>query len=239
MKLKKDALWLLSLSVLLGVLVSTQLRSSAVAEEGSGSQSNASVQRAQELLLSVSRLEEENQALQSRLGEVNQRLAEYENAMHDSGEMSAQLKKSLETARMEAGLVELTGQGLVVTIDNLVLSATGQVVKYVQDEDLLSVVNELNAAGAEAIAINGERLVATSEIRSAGNFININTRSHAAPFVIQAIGNPQTLNAAMHLYGGVLETLAPIARVDAQMVEQVRIPAYQGAILYEYAQIVS
>lgn len=224
---------------MIGFMITAQprVRTQAEGEPGVSAGSSATVQRAQELLARVSRLEEENAALQNRVRDANQQIREYEMTMYDSGEMAEQLKKTLENARMEAGLVALSGEGLTITIDNLVLPATGQVVKYVQDEDLLSIINELNAAGAEAIAINGERVIATTEVRMAGNFININTRAHAAPFTISAIGNPKTLGAAMHLYGGVVDTLSQITRIEVDAAELVEIPAYEGVISYQYAQV--
>jgi len=82
----------------------------------------------------------------------------------------------------------------------------------VRYDDLLKLVNELNAAGAEAIAINDERIIATTEIRNAGNYIVINTNRYSAPFEIKAIGNPDTLEAALKLLGGVADDLGYICR---------------------------
>ncbi len=195
-----------------------------------------SVQRAQDLSGTVAVLEQENASLLARVSELNERLRAYEASQNDLGAMQEQVAESLRLARMEAGLVELYGPGLVVTIDNLVLSATGQVVKTVQDEDLLAIVNELNAAGAEAVSINGERVVSVTEIRTAGNFINVNTRSQAPPFRIHAIGDPETLSAAMHLHGGIIDTFSQIARIEAYTAEALTIPAYRGAISFRFAQ---
>lgn len=230
---KGDNSLILVASVLLGLVLTLSRVPTTSTQQG------ASAQRAQELLASVSRLEEENSALQRRVGDVQSQLMDYESSMQNTDEMAAQIAKMLENTRMEAGLVALTGPGVVVTIDHLILPASGQVVKYVQDEDLLTVINELNAAGAEAIAINGERLVATSEVRTAGNYINVNTHAQSAPFTITAIGDPQTLNAAMHLYGGVVETLSQVAAISVQSKDAVHVPAYQGVISYEYAQVES
>ena len=63
----------------------------------------------------------------------------------------------------------------------------------IHDDDLLRVINELRAAGAEAIAINGERIVAMSEIRCAGPTLSVNNNRSAPPYEIKAIGNPNNL----------------------------------------------
>ena len=61
----------------------------------------------------------------------------------------------------------------------------------IHDEDLLRVLNELCAAGAEAISINDQRIVATTEVRCAGPTVSVNNVRSAPPYVIKAIGNPK------------------------------------------------
>ena len=111
------------------------------------------------------------------------------------------------TARIEAGTVPVQGPGMLMTI-----TPKDPQARPVGDQELLMVVNELNAAGAEAIAINGSRIVASSEIRLAGSHVNINGRPTAAPYVIEAIGPTQTLIAALQLYGGMVDQLTPTMR---------------------------
>lgn len=195
-----------------------------------------SVQRSQELSATVGRLEKENSQLSSRVEDLSEQIRRYELSQHDTDEMAREIASSLETARMEAGLVALAGPGIVVEVDDLRVDSTGQIVRAVHDEDLLLIVNELNAAGAEAISINDERLISISEIRLAGTRININTRAQAAPYTIRAIGNPDTLLAAMNLYGGVLETFSQIASIRSYPAERLDIPAYSGIAAYEWAR---
>jgi uncharacterized protein YlxW (UPF0749 family) len=66
-------------------------------------------------------------------------------------------------------------------------------------------VNELRAAGAEAISINGQRITAQTEIRSAANYILINEAQSQAPFTIKAIGSPHALAGALTLAGGLYD----------------------------------
>jgi len=209
--------WIAAAGVLVGVLAAGR-----IADVGA-----PNVQRAQELSGTVTRLEQENAALAGRMEELNSQIRRYEASVHDDDRIEAEIAASLEAARMEAGLLALKGPGIVVEVDDL--RAEGSIVRFVQDEDLLAIVNELNAAGAEAISINGERLISISEIRLAGNHININTRAQSAPFVVSAIGNPDTLLAAMNLYGGVVDTFSQIAVIRAYPAEEVEIPTYRGA----------
>ena len=107
----------------------------------------------------------------------------------------------------------------------------------IRDDDILKVTNELRAAGAEAIAINEQRLVAMTEIRTAGNAIAINNTYHSAPYQIKVIGDPATLENSLKMKGGVADTLEfwgiKMAIVRSELV---KIPAYKGIINYEYGK---
>lgn len=98
----------------------------------------------------------------------------------------------VEQARILTGKGTVTGAGMRITIDD----AAGDVVGgIVLDEDLQVLVNGLWQAGAEAIAINGNRLGPLSAIRTAGQAINVNFRPLTPPYVVTAIGDSDTLAA--------------------------------------------
>jgi uncharacterized protein YlxW (UPF0749 family) len=109
-------------------------------------------------------------------------------------ELSAQ---SLEDARrvrsvqMQAGTIPMAGRGLLVQLSDSSREARDPADREalaVYDVDLQLVVNALWGAGAEAVAVNGQRLVATSPIRAAGETITVNFRPLAPPYEISAIG---------------------------------------------------
>ena len=103
---------------------------------------------------------------------------------------------------------------------------------------MLRVINELRAAGAEAISINGERLVSTSEIRCAGPTLSVNNNRSAPPYVILAIGNPSNLASALKLRGGVLDTFKFWGiQADLTQPEVVKVPAFKGRRIFEYAPV--
>ena len=103
------------------------------------------------------------------------------------------------------------------------------------DEDILRVVNELKAAGAEAIAVNEQRLITTTGIRCSGSTIKINKKDLVPPFVITAIGNPETLEGALKMRGGVIDHLQFFGiQVSVKKVEKLEIPAYSGGIKSNY-----
>ena len=115
---------------------------------------------------------------------MEDRLMEYESAAQDAGKLNDAMYKDLERARNLAGLTDLEGSGVIITVNLISFQEYGQsgIIRNVYHEDLLMLVNELNAAGAEALAINDERIIATTEIRDAGDYIVINTNRYSAPF---------------------------------------------------------
>ena len=102
---------------------------------------------------------------------------------------------------------------------------------------LLQEINELRAAGAEAISLNDQRIVAMSEVRCAGPTVSVNNVRSAPPYVIKAIGAPKTLTSALRLRGGVAETFEFWGiQVKIKSSEKVRIPALKEPRNYKYAK---
>jgi uncharacterized protein YlxW (UPF0749 family) len=90
------------------------------------------------------------------------------------------------------GFRAVTGPGVRITVDD---EPSGSLDGVVKDEDLALLVDGLWGAGAEAIAINGQRLTARSAIRNSNIVIRINGRSLSPPYTVAAIGDPDTLQA--------------------------------------------
>jgi uncharacterized protein YlxW (UPF0749 family) len=149
------------------------------------------------------------------------------------------LQNQLRTAGIMAGTTPVKGPGIEVTLNdsNVALSPEQNPNLYVlHDEDVLKVLNELKAAGAEALALNDQRLIATSEIRCVGPTILTNGNKRlAVPFVIRAIGNPDTLYNSLFMKGGVAEHLKywGIQISAKKMHQEMVIPSYNGSLTYE------
>lgn len=219
-------------SLILGLALAAQFKN---VQRVGGS---VSLQRTQELTRQVQKLEQENEALEARIQEYETRIKEFENAVQSEGQSNKLIYEELERTRMLAGLVDVQGPGVVVTVNVKYVNEWGQdaIVQNVRYDDLLKLVNELNAAGAEAIAINDERIIATTEIRNAGDYIVINTNRYSAPFEIKAIGNPDTLEAALKLLGGVADDLGVYLQINIKRVDNIRIPKYRGTFQYKFAK---
>jgi uncharacterized protein YlxW (UPF0749 family) len=111
----------------------------------------------------------------------------------DTGAAAAikDLNSRLEQARIAAGLIPLTGTGVVLKLEDSTqpVPPDGNAADYlVTAADLRSVVADLWRSGAEAIAVNGERLTTTSAIIDIGGSVLVNAAYLAAPFQVSAIG---------------------------------------------------
>lgn len=197
-----------------------------------------SLQRAEDLTRRVEQLQQENDGLRSQIRDHQRRITEFENAVQDEDESVKLIHNQLERARTIAGLTDVEGPGVVVTIDvkHALNWGADAIVQDIHFNDLLKLVNELNAAGAEAIAINDERIIATTEIRSAGNFIVINTNRYNTPFEIKAIGSPETLEASLKLLGGVTDELSAYLDIRIRREGVIKIPKYRGNLEHRFAQ---
>ncbi len=147
-----------------------------------------------------------------------------------------------EELKLKACLLPLEGTGIIIKMDDSSKEAKKGEDKnlyLIHDDDILRVINELRAAGAEAISINGQRLVDISEIRCAGPTLSVNNVRSSAPFEIHAIGEKNALENAIKMRGGVADTLKVWGiQIDFETSDSVYIPPYKGDHPHVYSRIV-
>lgn len=186
--------------------------------------------RVEDLSERLKAMESENKILLQEINELRKKGAD---KVADHG---------LERERLLAGITEVEGVGIEIVLDDSTISKKANEnpnLYIIHDEDLLRVLNELRAAGAEAISLNDQRIVAMSEVRCAGPTVSVNNVRSAPPYVIKAIGAPKTLISALRLRGGVVETFEFWGiQVKIKAAEKVRIPALKAPRNFEYAKIV-
>lgn len=211
-------------AVVLGLLITFQFRVTNSINQG------LPAGRDQELAIELRRLNTEKQNLEREIEDLNNKLQQ---TTKGQKEALLALNGELSKSKVAAGLVAITGPGAEIVLDNpQAMPQTGKVstLFVIRDEDLLRVVNELWIAGAEAISINGQRIVATTEIRLAAPFINVNLIRIVPPYHILAIGEPDHLKAAMDIPGGVVEYLRELGvRIDIKTNSHLTIPAYNAS----------
>ena len=231
----RGELAVMAVCVVVGFLLAAQLRGVQLA--GAADATNAS--RLETLQSLYNDVVEERDGLTEQVGQLQSELELYRQQAASGDEGSEALKTELEQMEITAGLTDVEGPGITVVLeDSTQANVTGDEADYlIHDNDILSVINELRSAGAEAISLNGERILATSEVRCTGAVVTVNGRRYAAPYVIFAIGDPDTLYSALTMRNGVVDILSQwgiTVRVTAS--DQLLIPAYSGTVDYQYAK---
>jgi uncharacterized protein YlxW (UPF0749 family) len=169
---------------------------------------------------------EARQALEVQVADLSRRLADFETAAAERKSAAEDLRREMDTLRIEAGLVPLRGPGVSLAVDNGTASVAGQAPPVVQYVDLAGVTNELWAAGAEAIAVSGARVTATTGFSQVGGTIIADQYRLTPPYVITAIGDPETLEGALRIRGGVVEGLRALGlRITIRREDLVTVPA--------------
>lgn len=196
--------------------------------------------RHDELVALVESRHEHVEALEERLEGLRQRLAAAEQAADPAGG----LRQAVEDAERAAGLRALSGPGIRLRLDDAKSDCpTGDPADCrIRDRDLQAAVNAVFAAGAEAVAINDERIVATSAIRNAGAAVLVNYHVLGPPYEIEAIGEPETLATGVRRseFGAdfAVWTERYGLEFDMETVEELALPAYGGSLRTREAEIV-
>lgn len=225
------------LAVFIGLILSIQLRMTAGADQG-GLVPLAKV-RGYEAELKM--VKDEKEIVVQELMELEERLNSIESEKAKEDEFINGLVSDLEKYKMSSGVLDVQGPGILVTIkDPIIMDEYEQdfsVIMY-NYELLLSLVNKLKEAGAEAISINEQRIMATTEISMAGSNVNINGAPTAPPYYVKAIGNPETLHDAINIRSGIVQTMKMKYNliVSTEKKEDVIIPRYTGTIKFKYAK---
>ena len=229
MKTRGSQIALTIIFLLFGFMLATQFRARPPIPE------NIRQQRTEELSVLLQTAEQERDALRTEVASLREQIT----YMMEGQDKLDVLQAELQKARILAGLTEVEGPGVSVEMNDSTRPAQpGQDpnVFLIHDDDVQKVVNALFAAGAEAISVNGHRLITTSEIICAGNVIIVNGARIAPPIKILAIGNPETLEAGLKMRGGVVDSLVLWGiEVKVKIEEKVTLPAYSGPLNLQYA----
>jgi uncharacterized protein YlxW (UPF0749 family) len=221
----------------LGFLIAAQLAAE-------GPRVRYTTQERSPLIETVLELQRQQELLKARVLELRGQIDAISQATSGSAALVGELNEGLAHARVAAGLVPLTGRGLVLQLEDSTEPPSpgeDEGATRVTARDVRTVVEELWLAGAEAISINGERLTASSAIVDIGGSVLVNQAYLAPPYQISAIGPPD-LYATLSSSQGYLDFLT--ARLDAAGIqasygefEQVEIPAFAGSIALDHARV--
>lgn len=144
-------------------------------------------------------------------------------------------EQNSENMQILSGAIDVEGKGISITLtDNE--SNKNDIHYIVHDEDITILVNQLNAAGAEVISVNDERLISTSKIKANGMLIKVNNSDYSSPFIIKAIGDPDILSDALEADKSYASSLRNYVGVKIEKENKLLIPRYKGNVYFEFAK---
>ena len=223
-------------AILFGLLVTLQWRTQA-------ERSELSVRYNAPLIDAAKALQKEQDDLKTQLAQLRARLDEIQrNASSQSG-AAKELQTRLDELKASAGLTPQTGDGIIVQLDdarNVSVSSRDVDKSICHATDLTDIINTAWKGGAQAMAVNDERIVSSSSVYCVGSTIMVNGTLMSPPFSIAAIG-PQ--NAMLAAFDDPTQLQDIKQRRDVQglgfrvtRAGAVHVPAYSGALNVRFAQ---
>lgn len=178
---------------------------------------NLESQKKDDLVVKILNEQKNNENLRTKLSELQSQVDKFESARGNSDENLKLLSDEIQKLKTVAGLTDVKGRGVLVTFSK-------DDALNVEDDDLLFVLNELRATDAQALAINDQRVIDTTEVRVAGGYIMVNGRHVTPPYEIKAIVDPDNAVNALNMIGGALEKIRLFIDVDVSKSESIEIP---------------
>jgi len=178
--------------------------------------------------------------LRTALNSTTDKIAIYQTPTEvDYETLFEQLELQIASYEILLNYTDVEGPGVIVIIDD----ADRELHYYesensvlVHDKDVSAIVDELRKAGAEAISINGERIIFNNtRIVCVGPTVLINGEQMTAPFIIKAIGNRKHLEAAINAPDTYAEYLANFIFVEVNTSVSVEIDKYDGEVIKHHA----
>jgi uncharacterized protein YlxW (UPF0749 family) len=200
--------------------------------------------RDEALRQSVSQLEDQNRSLKARVQSLQAQVKTVEEESAQRSSAAQQIKAQLDDQRVVAGLVAVHGPGLSIQLhdgpdpNDPADRSLGWTIHY---QDLQDLVSLLWGSGAEAVAVNGQRIVPTSAFYYAGVNILLNNATRlTGPYTVTAVGNPALLTNGLNDPNQLAELKSRdrIYRLGFSWVRSTRLslPAYDATFLLKYAQ---
>jgi len=220
----------------LGFLVAAQVR-------GEAPRVRYTTQERAPLVETVLALQAQQDALKAQILALRTQLSGVEGGAAGSDQLVRELSEGLTAARVAAGIVALEGPGIILQLadSEAQVPADGSAADFrVTAGDVRTVVEELWLAGAEAIAVNGERLVASGAIVDVGGSVLVNSAYLAPPYEVRAIGPPDLYDILV-ASPGFVELIQARAdrfgiRVSFAQPATVLVPPYAGSVTLRYAR---
>lgn len=185
--------------------------------------------RQEDLVRILDELDDRTQRLEDEKQGLDKQRSELQSSSDQAAEARKQTAEKEKQLGILAGTVAAQGPGITVTIDD-----TKGTVKA---DMLLDAIQELRAAGAEAIEVNGVRVVANTYVTDSGNAVSVDGNKIHTPYRFKVIGKPQDLEPALNIPGGVVQTLEKEqATVTVEQSDKIVVDALRAAERPDYAR---
>jgi len=238
--IKKWHVYITIIAMVSGILIVGLFRTSKATQEATANN------KTDNLISIIEQLENEITSLEETIANLHEQINTIQEEQVKGEALFENLNAYRENLRMQTGLTPLEGPGIKVTLDDNPKGAeaakTSDVLTYnpenyiIHDKNVLYLVNDLKNSGAEAISINNQRIVSTSNIRCVGTVILVNSTRMAPPYEITAIGDPEQLEQGV-LNGQEYNFLKmKDFPVKIEKLEKVEVPAYKGNYTPLYAR---
>lgn len=188
--------------------------------------------RETELRSELATWKEKYQEVETKLEDTNHKIQEYQTQMSSEQNAKELLNQELKEANKFLGYTDVQGEGITITLED-------NDYKNIERFDLISLVNELKLAGAEAISINDERIVSNTDVALINNrIILVNGRRTSGPYVVKAIGDKKYLESAITIKGGYLDEIkANEKTIHYKIEDNIIIPKFAGTMSLDYIKI--
>lgn len=164
-----------------------------------------------------------------QLEDTNNRIEEYNKTIEDNEAAADLIDDELTESNILVGKTDVYGEGVEVTLSDGDYSD-------VNASHLIDLVNELRYAGAEAISINGIRILAMTDIVEMDSYILISLQRVQGPYVVKAIGDKDYMSTILQLKGSGFVDITSDINVSLAIKNRVEIPKYNGELEIEYMQ---
>lgn len=220
------------LSFIIGITLVLQLR---LVESMNNGQSISD--KAAHLQVELTNIKDRKIKLENEIKEVEAKISELNNTEMESNSLHERLKSDIQMYELQLGYKKAQGEG--IKLELLLQDKESYDVIISNYDIILSIINKLNAAGAEAIAINDERIVANTNIKYDKGELLINSNPVKPPFIFKVIGNPDTLEASLSIRYGILWELKNNYGINSKIdkFEKIELPMYTKEIVYKFAEV--
>lgn len=219
-------------SILLGILVSIQFK--VISLENNKMTTS---KKGEQLTLELKSLKNEEEALKLEIEEIKNNIDKYKGK--ESEDSKNAILSEIDKYEILSGNTDVKGKGIEITIAKKTTTINGDTSKnLIYNYDLLlSLLNKLNSAQANAISINGKRVASDTYLHLKSDRLYMNNTEIKDPFVICAIGNPETLASALQIKYGIVWEIEKYynASVEIEKKEVVKINRNSESVEHKHS----